>query len=105
MLKSRGPDWGRFVRTHVRLPQMARHREARMLAELAVHLEDVYRDALSRGVGEDEARARAERRHPLPVSHRAAPSARIGGASASGRATAPWWRVSALCAGWRACWG
>jgi len=41
---------------------MARHREERVLAELADHLEDVYRDARSRGTGEDEARARAERR-------------------------------------------
>jgi len=62
MPEFRGPDWRRFVRTHVRLPQMARHREERVLAELADHLEDVYRDARSRGTGEDEARARAERR-------------------------------------------
>ncbi|MEO2198731.1 MAG: hypothetical protein ABGY72_21965 [bacterium] len=69
MPEFRGPDWRRFVRTHVRLPQMARHREERMLAELADHLENVYRDALSRGAGEDEARARPEQVRATVLRH------------------------------------
>jgi hypothetical protein len=66
MPESRGPDWRRFVRTHLRLPEMAGHREERKLAELADHLEDIYRDALSQGAGEDVARARAERQLANP---------------------------------------
>ncbi len=40
MPESRGPDWRRFVRTHVRLPPDGTAPEERMLAELADHLED-----------------------------------------------------------------
>ncbi len=57
-----GPDWTRYVRTHLRLPAMQGHHEDRIVAELADHLEDVYRDARSRGVSADEARAQAEHR-------------------------------------------
>ena len=57
-----GPDWTRYVRTHLRLPAIHGHHEDRIVAELADHLADVYRDALSRGVSADEARAQAEHR-------------------------------------------
>ena len=57
-----GPDWPRYVRTHLHLPGMRAHREDRIVAELADHLEDVYRDARSRGASDEEARAQARQR-------------------------------------------
>ena len=57
-----GPDWTRYVRTHLRLPAMQGHREDRIVAELADHLEDVYRDALSRGMSAEAAKDQAEQR-------------------------------------------
>ena len=43
-------DWEAFVREHLDLPEMRGHREERMVSELAAHLEDVFEDALRRGV-------------------------------------------------------
>ena len=57
-----GPDWPHYVRTHLPQLDVPREREDRMLAELAEHLEDVYRDALDGGASPDEARAQAEQR-------------------------------------------
>ncbi len=57
-----GRDWKHYVRTHVRLPDMKGHREERMLAELADHLEDVYEEARARGASPEEAVTQAEQR-------------------------------------------
>lgn len=50
-------DWEALVRRHLDLPEMRDHREERMVSELATHLEDVFDDALRRGVTEEEAEA------------------------------------------------
>jgi putative ABC transport system permease protein len=53
-------DWNGWVREQLSLPPMEGHREERIIAEIADHLEGSYRDALSRGASPDEAEARAE---------------------------------------------
>ena len=37
------PDWKRYLREHVHLPAMRKHRDERALQEMADHLEDLYR--------------------------------------------------------------
>ncbi|HSW27932.1 MAG TPA: ABC transporter permease [Longimicrobiales bacterium] len=53
-------DWNEWVRQRLSLPEMEGHREERIIAELADHLDGVYRDALTRGASPEEAEARAE---------------------------------------------
>ncbi len=53
-------DWKSFLRQRLCLPEMRQQREERMLSELADHLEDLYREARSRGAGEAEAEAHVE---------------------------------------------
>ncbi len=47
--------WENYVREHLPLPEIAGLGEERIILELADHLEDLYREALARGLGEDEA--------------------------------------------------
>ena len=54
-------DWQRFVRQHLRLPDLTPEREARIVRELAAQLEDFYRDAVAGGATEDDADAYARR--------------------------------------------
>jgi predicted permease len=49
------PDWKRYLRETLVLPAMKDHREERMIEEIADHLEDLYREAVSRGATPDEA--------------------------------------------------
>jgi predicted permease len=51
------PDFEKWVREYLDLPEMTDHRDQRIAGELAAHLEEVYRDALSRGVTEEGAEA------------------------------------------------
>lgn len=51
------PDWKRYLREHLDLPAMEGHRDERAIEEMADHLEDLYRELLSRGVPEAEAEA------------------------------------------------
>ncbi|MEO1366209.1 MAG: ABC transporter permease, partial [Acidobacteriota bacterium] len=53
------PDWGEIVRRRLDLPSMAGQRDERVIRELADHLEDVYGEALGRGLSEPEAAAQA----------------------------------------------
>ena len=48
-------DWTTFVRSRLRLAGLAPDREARIVRELAVQLEDFYRDGLARGLSESDA--------------------------------------------------
>ncbi len=52
-------DWPAFVRSHLKLPGLRPERESRIVRELAVQLEDFYRDARARGCSESEADAHA----------------------------------------------
>ncbi len=54
-------DWETFVRQHLRLPELKPERERRIVRELAAQFEDFYRDALARGLTEDEADQFAQR--------------------------------------------
>ncbi len=54
-------DWEAFVRQHLRLPELKPEREKRIVRELAAQFEDFYRDALARGLTEDEADQFAQR--------------------------------------------
>ena len=54
-------DWEAFVRRHLSLPELKPEREKRIVRELAAQFEDFYRDALSRGLTEDEADQFAQR--------------------------------------------
>jgi len=54
-------DWNGWVREQLSLPAMEDHREERIIAELADHLEGIYREALKRGTSPEEAEALAER--------------------------------------------
>jgi len=54
------PDWASFVRQNLRLVAVRAEREAEIVEDLARQLDDAYREALSGGATEDEARARAE---------------------------------------------
>ena len=48
-------DWASYLRRHLILPEMKHLREERIIRELADHLEDLYREALARGLSEAEA--------------------------------------------------
>ena len=50
-------DWERYVRTHLRLPNLTRERESRIVQELASQLEDFHREAMARGSTESAADA------------------------------------------------
>ncbi len=50
-------DWERYVRTHLSLPDLVRERESRILRELSSQLEDIYREAVARGMTESDADA------------------------------------------------
>ncbi len=49
------PDFKRIVRQHLPLPAMKRWREEKIIEELALQLEDLFREAVVRGVPEEEA--------------------------------------------------
>lgn len=51
-------DWTGWVREYLDLPVMTEHREDRMVAELADHLEEIWRRARAGGATEAEAEAR-----------------------------------------------
>lgn len=51
------PDWKRYLRERIPLPPMRGQRDARALQEMADHLEDLYEEARSRGLSEEEAEA------------------------------------------------
>ncbi|UCC48422.1 MAG: ABC transporter permease, partial [Gemmatimonadota bacterium] len=53
-------DWKTYLRQRLSLPEMKGHRDERMIAELADHLEDIYREALARGASEEDAEAEVE---------------------------------------------
>ena len=57
-------DWQAYVRRHLQLPDLMPAREARIVREVATQLEDVYRDALTRG--RDDEQADAEARAQIP---------------------------------------
>jgi putative ABC transport system permease protein len=48
-------DWESYVRTHLRLPNLTRERESRIVQELAAQLEDFHREAVARGLTESAA--------------------------------------------------
>jgi predicted permease len=50
-------DWELYVRTHLRLRDLTREREARIVQELASQLEDFYGEAAGRGMSDSEADA------------------------------------------------
>ena len=54
-------DWHAFVRARLSLPDLVAAREARIVRELAVQLEDFYRDARAGGMSDAEADAFAQR--------------------------------------------
>jgi predicted permease len=49
------PDWKKYLKENLSLPAMEGHRDERAINEMADHLEDLYQEALSRGVSEEEA--------------------------------------------------
>jgi putative ABC transport system permease protein len=53
------PDFKRLVRQRLELPPMKRRREEKIIEELALHLADLYREALSAGRSEDAALSHA----------------------------------------------
>jgi predicted permease len=59
-MKSAMPDWSSYVRANLRLSAVRPEREAEIVEDLARQLDDAYREALSGGATEAEARARAE---------------------------------------------
>jgi hypothetical protein len=58
------PDWHEFVRSRLRGLGLSREREAEIYAELAEHLEDVYRNALEGGLSPGAAMAKAQEEIP-----------------------------------------
>jgi putative ABC transport system permease protein len=50
-------DWEQYVRGHLSLPDLTRGRESRIVREVASQLEDVFREAVARGMTESEADA------------------------------------------------
>jgi hypothetical protein len=52
-------DWKRYVREHLPLPDIEGNLEAEVIEEIAIQLEDRYREARARGAGEEEADAEA----------------------------------------------
>ena len=55
------PDWRRHVRERLRLPGLRAGREAEIVEDLALQLEDAWRAAIARGATEAEAEAAARR--------------------------------------------
>jgi hypothetical protein len=53
------PDWLRYVREHLSLPDSPAERQAEIVEELAGQLEDAYQEAIRSGLNETEARAAA----------------------------------------------
>ena len=53
------PEWRRFVKEHLKLPEFEQHGEERIYEELVDHLEQVYREAIARGESAAEAEAQA----------------------------------------------
>ena len=51
------PDWKSYLRKNLSLPVMRGHRDERAIEEMANHLEDLYQEALARGVAPEEAEA------------------------------------------------
>jgi predicted permease len=51
------PIWKKYLRENLSLPVMKGHRDERAIEEMADHLEDLYQEARSRGVSEEEAEA------------------------------------------------
>ena len=52
-------DWQQYVHDHLSLPDLTREREARIRRELALQLEDFYREAIARGMTDSDADAHA----------------------------------------------
>ncbi len=52
-------DWEAYVRTQLQLPSLRPERENRIIREVASQIEDIYRDALSRGLTETDADTQA----------------------------------------------
>jgi hypothetical protein len=52
-------DWKRYVREHLPLPDIEGNLEAEVIEEIAIQLEDSYREARARGATEEEAEAEA----------------------------------------------
>ena len=57
-------DWSEFVRARLSLPDLSPSREARIIREIAVQLEDFYREALARGASAAEADTHAQAQIP-----------------------------------------
>ncbi len=55
------PDWLKYVRQHLALPDCPPEREAEIVEELAQQLDDAYGEGLQSGLGEREALLAAER--------------------------------------------
>jgi hypothetical protein len=53
------PNWNHIVRQHLAVLRLPPEREIEIVEELALHLEAAYEDALSAGLSEAEAEARA----------------------------------------------
>ena len=53
------PNWEKYVRERLSLPNVRPERESRIARELGAQLEDFYQDALARGASETEAEAHA----------------------------------------------
>lgn len=49
------PDWPKYVREHLSLPDYSPEREAGIIEELAEQLDEAYQEALQRGLAEQEA--------------------------------------------------
>lgn len=52
-------DWEAYVRGQLRLPSLRPERENRIVREVAAQIEDIYRDAIGRGLSEADADAQA----------------------------------------------
>ncbi len=50
-------DWKRYLRDNLSLPAMKGHRDERAIEEMAGHMDDLYREGVSRGLGPEEAEA------------------------------------------------
>jgi hypothetical protein len=50
-------DWQKWVRDCLELPRMSGARDDRIVAELAAHLEETWREARARGDTEEQAEA------------------------------------------------
>ena len=57
-------DWKKYVQDHFQASNIKPEREAEIVEELAVQLEEVYNDALRNGLSEAEARNAVEQHIP-----------------------------------------